>query len=267
MSDSPIMLVTGGSDGIGFETAHRLLAAGATVILHARTAELAELATERLVEAGAEPLRLHQAVADFTRLGEVTEMAAQLLARYPRLDALVNNAATAGPPHRLLTEDGHEVTFQVNYLAAYLLTRSLEPLLAKASRGRVVNLSSSLHRGGNLNFADLDRARRYTRGAVYAQSKLALTVFTTALTEAGRPAVSVHPGIINTSLLKHYSYRGRPAADGAEPVAHLASPHTAVLDGGYYEGRVPAKPAPVVGDRRAALRLWKVSARLTGVSA
>ncbi|MCO1577184.1 SDR family NAD(P)-dependent oxidoreductase [Crossiella sp. SN42] len=267
MSDSPIVLVTGGSDGIGFETVRRLLTAGATVILHARSAELAEDAVERLVKAGAEPLRLHQAVADFTRLSAVTALAAEIAERHPRLDVLVNNAAIAGPQHRLLTEDGNEVTFQVNYLAAYLLTRSLEPLLAAAPRGRVVNLSSSLHRGGNLNWSDLSRAKRYTRGAVYAQSKLALTVFTTALADAGRPAVSVHPGIINTPLLKHYSYRGRPAADGAEPVAHLAQPRTAVLDGGYYEGRVPAKPAPVVEDRRAAQRLWKVSAQLTGMAA
>ncbi|MEV7099638.1 hypothetical protein AB0M80_43125 [Amycolatopsis sp. NPDC051045] len=131
---------------------------------------------------------------------------------------------------------------------------------------RVVNGYSSLHRGGRINWDDLGSKRRYHRGAVYAQSKLALTMLTTALTELRpkvREAVSVHPGIIATGMLAHYSYRGRPVAEGAEVLARLANPKTKVLSGAYYDGRLPAKASAAAVDPDAVAKLWRVSESLT----
>ncbi|MEW2507935.1 SDR family NAD(P)-dependent oxidoreductase [Amycolatopsis sp. NPDC047767] len=179
---------------------------------------------------------------------------------------MVNNAGIGGAHHRVVTKDGHEQTFQVNYLAPYLLTRLLEDRLAGSPVGRVVNVSSSLHRGGRINWTDPSWKRRYNRGAAYAQSKLALTMFTAALTELAPrigEAVSVHPGIIATGMLRHYSYRGRPVSDGAEVVARLADPDAKVLNGCFYDGRLPAKAASAAVEPEAVGKLWRVSERLT----
>ena len=135
------VLITGATDGIGYETAHLLVAEGCTVIVHARTSERGEEAVERLVKQGTEPMRLRLAVADFTSFAEVAAMAHMVAEAHPRLDVLVNNAAVAGENHRVLTKDGHEQTWQVNYLSHFLLTMMLERPLARARQARIVNLS------------------------------------------------------------------------------------------------------------------------------
>ncbi len=126
MSELPLIdrtvLLTGGTDGIGYATTQRLVDDGATVILHAQDQARGEDAITRPIKAGAEPLRLQLVVADFTRLAEVTELSRQITAELPALDLLINNAAVAGPERRTYTDDGHEMTFQVNYLAPYMLT-------------------------------------------------------------------------------------------------------------------------------------------------
>jgi NAD(P)-dependent dehydrogenase (short-subunit alcohol dehydrogenase family) len=272
MSHSPeepvIALVTGATAGLGYETARLLAGLGNHVIVHGPTADEAGQAVERMIKDGADALHLTTAVADFSRLTEVATMARNLAQRHPRLDVLVNNAAIAGPEHRTLTEDGHERTWQVNYLAAYLLTRMLGGPLAGAGRSRVVAVSSSLHRGANLERTDLNGMRRYSRHAAYAQSKLALTMFMKALAETGPhglSAVAVHPGILETALLRVYSYSGRPAREAARLVARLCL-QKAVVNGGYYDERgVTVRPASVVANMRAVERLWKLSARLTGL--
>lgn len=256
----PTVLVTGASSGIGYETARRLATEGSTVIVHARTTELASSAADRLIKSGIPAQRVVPVAADFTSLGQVATMAREIA----HVDVLVNNAATAGPDSMTLTEDGNEVTFQVNYLAPFLLTRLLDHTLA--AEGRVVNVSSSLHCGGHINWNDVNRRRRYQRGAAYAQSKLALTMFTKALAEfgaAGRSAVSIHPGVIDTDLLPNYSFRGRSVGEGAVPVAHLCFARARFVNGGYYDGALPAKASPFVDDVVAVQRLWQLSERLT----
>ncbi|MFD6070952.1 SDR family NAD(P)-dependent oxidoreductase, partial [Amycolatopsis lurida] len=251
MNDSPTVLLTGASDGIGFETARLLIAQGCTVIAHARTREESDEACDRLVKSGVDTRKLRPAVADFTDLRQVIDLAVSVAETCPRLDVLVNNAGITGEHGRVLTKDGHEQTVQVNYLAPYLLTRLLEDTLDRSTVSRVVNVSSSLHRGGRINWNDINWKRRYNRGAAYAQSKLALTMMTAALTgfrPKVREAVSVHPGIIATRMLPGYSHRGRPVIEGAEPVARLADPSAKVLNGGYYDGRLPARAAAAAVD-------------------
>src|SRR6185369_7862482 len=102
--------------------ARDLVGAGATVIVHGPTIRSAEDAVIRLVKGGADPARLDLAAADFSRLSEVADMARRLSARYDRIDVLINNAGIAGPARRIVTVDGNELTFQVNYLAPCLLT-------------------------------------------------------------------------------------------------------------------------------------------------
>jgi NAD(P)-dependent dehydrogenase (short-subunit alcohol dehydrogenase family) len=261
-------LVTGATDGLGYETARLLAAENYHVIVHGPTTHHAEDAIERLIKDGADPLRLHTAAADFANFSQVATMAHMVSEAHPRLDVLVNNAAIAGPERRETTEDGHELTWQVNYLAPYLLTAMLERQLAKALQSRVVNVSSSLHARANLEPADLNETRRYLRHAAYARSKLALTMFTKGLTLYGPTsltAISVHPGILDTALLSTYSDTGRHASDGAHVVAQLCT-QTKVINGGYYNERsMPARPAAVVENLGAVQRLWRISASLTGM--
>ena len=148
------------------------------------------------------------------------------------------------PGRRTYTRDGQELTFQVNYLAPYLLTTKLVPRLASAG-GRVINVSSDMHRGGNINWNNLARERQYWPLAAYAQSKLALTMYTKSLAEAGGAsftAVSVHPGVFRTRLLFIYDRVGRPAEEAAPILTTLASPTHPVVDGGYYDGLRLARP-------------------------
>jgi NAD(P)-dependent dehydrogenase (short-subunit alcohol dehydrogenase family) len=263
-----VALVTGATHGIGYQVAGELAAAGATVIAHARTREEAHQTVVRLVEGGADPGLLRAEVADFTQLREVRTLAGRIADGYGRLDLLVNNAAVVAGARRHVTVDGHESTFQVNYLAHYLLTRQLWRSLCEAPHGRVVNLSSAVHRSGQLTWADLDKAVRYTPIAAYAQSKLALTMLTQALVARsphGVVALSVHPGVIATGAMHRiYGRYGAPIDDGAAAVLHLCWSDR-IRNGGYYEGKMPAMPAPLVQDPGSVDRLWRLSARLTGL--
>jgi NAD(P)-dependent dehydrogenase (short-subunit alcohol dehydrogenase family) len=266
VSTAPTVLVTGATDGIGYATARRFVDEGTTVYLHAPDHDSGEEAMTRMVKDGAEPLRLHLVVADFTRLDEVADLADMLTLALPRLDMLVNNAAIAGPERRTSTGDGHEVAFQVNYLAAYLLTTKLAPKLASA-RGRVVNVSSVMHRGGNIGWNNLARVHEYSPLAVYAQSKLALTMYTRSLAEASGDsftALSVHPGVFRTRLLLVYGHHGRPAEEAAPILTTLCSPTHQVIDGGYYDGLYPAAAAALAENPRARGRLAKLTTQLVG---
>jgi NAD(P)-dependent dehydrogenase (short-subunit alcohol dehydrogenase family) len=130
------VLVTGATEGLGYETARLLAAENYHVIVHGPTTCQAEDATERLVKDGADPFRLDIAAADFTDFSQVATMAHLVAKEHPRLDALVNNAAIASPERRESTKDGYELTWQVNYLAPYLLTTMLERPLAAIRRSR-----------------------------------------------------------------------------------------------------------------------------------
>jgi NAD(P)-dependent dehydrogenase (short-subunit alcohol dehydrogenase family) len=264
-ADSPVAVVTGATSGIGYATARDLLGAGATVIVHGPTIRSAEDAFIRLVNGGADPARLDLVAADFSRLSEVAEMARQLSARYDRIDVLINNAAIAGPARRTVTADGNELTFEVNYLAPCLLTRLLTPRI-RAARGRMIGISSSLHRTADIDWSDLQRRRSYWPLAAYAQSKLALSMFTRALAQVHPDitAVSVHPGIVDTQLLSVYGNAGVPADEASAVVTRLSSPHVMVLNGAYYDGSTPVTPAPLVANDYAVKHLWKLTTRLLG---
>jgi NAD(P)-dependent dehydrogenase (short-subunit alcohol dehydrogenase family) len=268
ISDPSTVLVTGATDGIGYATARRFVEEGASVYLHAPDQDSGENAMARMVKDGAEPLRLHLVVADFTRLDEVAHLADTLAATLPGLEVLVNNAALAGPGRRTYTEDGNEMAFQVNYLAPCLLTTKLASRLARA-RGRVVNVSSAMHLGGNINWKNPGGAYPYSPLAVYAQSKLALTMYTKSLADADDPSVtalSVHPGVFRTRLLPVYGPTGRPAAEAAPVLTALGSPTQRVVPGGYYNGLDLARPAALVDNARARTRLAKLTTQLIGTA-
>lgn len=263
---SRTVLVTGATSGIGFALARRLADDGATVLMHARTRAEGDIALGELVKDGVEPFRLRLLVADFRRLSEVRALAAKVIRTVPGLDVLVNNAAIESPQDRTLTEDGHEITFQVNYLAPVLLTRALAGSLGSVG-GRVVNVSSELHRAGAIGWNDPARKGFYLPQAAYSQSKLALAMFTRTLAEREHgelSAISVNPGTVATPLARVYGAGGRRPDEAADLLAEFCPPERPVRNGGYYNGREPSTAAAQVDDSRARARLAMLTDRLLG---
>ncbi|MCM1973040.1 SDR family NAD(P)-dependent oxidoreductase [Streptomyces sp. G1] len=256
------VLVTGATSGIGYETARQLSELGATVLLHGRTPEDTQAASDRLIaSAGVDASRVRPLAADFTHLDQVENLAHAVVRDHPRLDVLVNNAAIAAPERHTLTADGNEIAFQVNFLAHYLLTDLLTTALTTDPGGRVVNVSSSLHRTAAIQWNDPQRVRRYARLAAYAQSQLALTVFAA---DPRVSAVSVNPGVCNTGLLPLYGNEGAPAAEGAQHVVRLCDPATEIVNGAYYDRDERVAPAAAATDDRTVKRLNKLADLLVG---
>ncbi|MEV3858561.1 SDR family NAD(P)-dependent oxidoreductase [Streptomyces sp. NPDC050095] len=259
------VLVTGATSGIGYDSARLLAERGATVLLHGRTAEQASAAADRLVATSA-TVRAEQLccfAADFAHLDEVEAFARKVVSEHPHLDVLVNNAGMAAPERHTITADGNEIAFQVNFLAHYLLTCLLEPALTSEPGGRVVNVSSSLHRTGNIQWSDPNRARRYSRLAAYAQAQLALTVFAA---DPRVTAVSVHPGVCDTALLPLYANEGVTPAEGAAHVVRLCDPAVEIVNGAYYDRDERVEPAPAAQEDRTVKRLNKLADLLVGRS-
>jgi NAD(P)-dependent dehydrogenase (short-subunit alcohol dehydrogenase family) len=267
MSDlsSRTVLITGATSGIGLETARQLAERGATVLLHGRTAEETQASVDRLVATTRiEEAQLGSYAADFARFEEVEALAGRVVREHPHLDVLVNNAGMAAPERHTVTADGNEIAFQVNFLAHYLLTCLLEPALTSEPGGRVVNVSSSLHRTASIQWSDPNRARRYSRLAAYAQSQLALTVFAADLRVT---AVSVHPGICDTALLSLYGLEGVAPAEGAASVVRLCDPAVEIVNGAYYDRDERMDPAPAAQEERTVKRLNKLADLLVGRTA
>ncbi|GAA3145905.1 SDR family NAD(P)-dependent oxidoreductase [Streptomyces rectiviolaceus] len=269
MSSAPLsgrtVLITGATSGIGYETARLLAERGATVLVHGRTADETQAATDRLVAAeGIDADQLCAFSADFTHLDEVERLAHRVITEHPHLDVLVNNAGMAAPERHTVTPDGNEIAFQVNFLAHYLLTGLLEPALTTGRGGRggrVVSVSSSLHRTASIQWSDPNRARRYSRLAAYAQSQLALTVFAS---DPRVTAVSVHPGVCDTALLPLYAEEGASAAQGAAHVVSLCDPATEIVNGAYYDRDERVEPAAAATEDRTVKRLNKLADLLVG---
>jgi len=285
-----VALVTGASNGIGFATALELARRGAHVIVHARDSDRGARAVERII-AAVPRASLDLQLADLGDLDAVRAMTERLLAAYPAIDLLINNAGTMmSVPEP--TAQGHERHFGVNYLGHFALTLPLLSKLAGRPDARVVNVSSLAHGHWWLDPAKLSGEGTWSY-ALYARSKLALTYFglelDRRLREAASPIKSVlaHPGFAGTNLAEGmapgftrfwmtfvFPRFGQSLADGARPTLFAAT-MPEVKGGQFYGpdgiGELKGPPRLVRYSRRAAdpetaNRLWVLSEQLTGVS-
>jgi NAD(P)-dependent dehydrogenase (short-subunit alcohol dehydrogenase family) len=267
------VVITGASSGIGAEAARRLAGLGATVAVVGRSREKTEAVAESV---GGRP---H--LADFTRLDDVRRLAAELLTNYEQLDILANNAGAIFMA-RTVSADGHELTFQVNYLAPYLLTSLLLPRLSENPAGaRVINTGSNAYKSASLDLDDLDGSRRGRKQRqAYGESKLATILFTAELARrtegTGITTMAFHPGLIATDVgrdspLFHNlmnSWLGRRLVagpgHGAEPLLNLATAaDPADLNGRYFSRLRLETPANVQArDPEVARQLWDRTAKL-----
>jgi NAD(P)-dependent dehydrogenase (short-subunit alcohol dehydrogenase family) len=220
-----------------------------------------------------EPLR-----ADFSSLDEVRRLASVLLDRFERIDVLVNNAGTYSR-RRELTPDGHETTFAINHLAPFLLTNLLLDRLRASAPARIVVTSSDAHRGGLLDFDDLELERRWSGVRAYSNSKLANVLFTRALAHRLEKEEVVancfHPGLVGTRLVRGglisvawagVRLFGRRPRSGADTLVYLAhSLEAADISGEYVVDRRPSQLLGQAADDHAAELLWEVSESLVGL--
>ena len=261
------ILVTGSTDGLGRETARELAARGATVVLHGRSGDKLD-ATLRDVGASTGNDRLGGYVADLGSLDEVRRLAADVERDHDRLDALVNNAGVGGGG-RVESADGHELHFAVNYLAPFLLTTLLLPLLKRSAPARVVNVASIGQ--APIDFDDVMLERGYEPMQAYRQSKLGQIMFTIELAERlGDHDVTVnalHPAtLMDTKMVKEtFGSAMTGVEEGVEATVRLvASPELDSVTGRYFDGLAESSAHPQAYDADARRRLWELSERLTG---
>jgi len=276
------VLVTGTTSGIGRETARQLARMGARVVMGVRDVERGKAIATRIQNDGgiAEVLPI-----DLASFASVREAAARFLDTHPSLDVLVNNAGVA-LRNRQVSVDGHELTWETNFLGGYLLTRLLLPALRRGDRPRVVHVSSEAHRTGRIDWDDLELSRGYGGFRAYSNTKLAQILFTRELArrEPGIAANALHPGALATRIWREVPLiplrvmilsvlwlggTGMPsAARGAKPVVRLAwDPELEGVTGRYFKRFRETTPSEAALDDAAAARLWAIAGRETGLAA
>jgi NAD(P)-dependent dehydrogenase (short-subunit alcohol dehydrogenase family) len=271
--DQRVILVTGSTDGLGRALARDLASRGATVLVHGRDAARGE-ATIREIRGATGSRRLAFYLADLSSLEQVRGLADAIIADHERLDALVNNAGIGtgrrADRKREVSHDGYELRFAVNYLAPFLLTRLLEPLLVRSAPARIVNVSSAGQAA--IDFDDVMLERHYDGIQAYCQSKLALVMLTLDLADdlrdRGVTATCLHPGTFMPT--KMVLEAGNSPIDslesGVEATMRLVA--DSALDGvtgAYFERTREASAHPQAYVPEARRRLRELSARLAGV--
>ena len=261
------ILVTGATDGLGKRVASHLARRGATVLLHGRSEQRLRATTEEVrAQTGSERLRPYR--ADFSSLGEVRGLAGRILTQEERLDVLVNNAGiiASGPGE---SEDGYELTFAVNYLSHYLLTRLLVPLLREHAPARIVNVASDAQ--SPVDFEDLMLGRDFDAMRAYSQSKLAQVMFTIELsgrlTETAVSVNALHPAtLMGTKMVDEaFGYTRATIEEGADATVRLiASPELQGVTGRYFDGQREGRAEGQAYDETARKELWDLSERLCG---
>jgi NAD(P)-dependent dehydrogenase (short-subunit alcohol dehydrogenase family) len=260
-------LVTGATDGLGLDLARRLVATGATVLIHGRD-------EQRLANAARDlggDVRTY--LADFADFDQVRAFAARLADDGARPDVLINNAGMGAgrrDDQRLEGKAGHELRFTVNHLAPFLLTRLLLPLLRPAAR--IVTVASAGQ--SPIDFDDVMLHRGYEPLRAYRQSKLAQIATCFELAERLDPAQatvnSLHPAsLMGTKMVyETFGYTMSTVAEGSEATLRLAlSDDLAGITGRYYDGVREARAHAQCYDPSARQRLWRLSSELVGLPA
>ena len=202
------VLVTGATAGLGIETSRALAAVGASVVMLGRNPEVLEQEAEAL-RGMSLPGQIATHTIDLANLDSVREAADAIVAKYPRIDIVINNAGVMACP-LMRTADGFEMQFGTNHLGHFLLTCLIMPAVLAGAPGRIVNLSSSGHKFSDVNLDDPNYQQRdYDKWVAYGESKTANALFSVALDQRlksqGIRSLAVHPGVIMTKLGRHLS--------------------------------------------------------------
>lgn len=279
-----VVLITGATNGIGKEAARQIARTGATVVIAGRNeSKLAQVVAD--LQQQTNNLQIDGVLADLSEVAGMRSLAAQFLARYQRLDVLLNNVGALFT-ERKLTIDGFEHTFALNHLSYFLVTQLLLDVLTSSAPARIVNVSSGVHTGGEIRFDDLHGASSYAPLRAYSQSKLANLMFTFELAErlAGSSVTvnALHPGMVQTGFGRNNKgliggmtgvvlgilqrVQGIGVAEGADTAVYLAcSPEVESITGAYWHKRQQEQSSPESLDKAQWQRLWTASAEMIGL--
>jgi len=276
-----VVVITGGTSGIGEVAAARLAAMGARIVLVARDKQRGEATLGKLRAANAEAAHaIHY--ADLTSMDDTKRLTAAIAAAEPRIDVLINNAGALFGSRRE-TGEGLEMTFALNHMSYWLMAHGLRERLVASAPSRIVNTASDAHKGQTLALDDLQSTRGYSGFKVYGRSKLANILFTRALARrAAKSGIAVnclHPGFVATrfgdqsggamSLVIRAAKQliAISPEKGAETIVYLASsPEAATVNGGYFYKSRPATPTRAAQDDEAGEKLWEATKKLAGIA-
>lgn len=287
--DGKVVIVTGANTGIGKETAKDLVQRGAKVYIGCRSRNRALQAIKDIQkETGATDDNILLIILDLGSLRSVREFVIEFVARETKLDILINNAGVIWPPERK-TEDGFDFTLGVNHLGHFLLTHLLMGALSSADKSRIINVTSTSHSTGKLDFDDLMyESCTYSSYAAYANSKLANILFTrelaTRLKGTGITTYAVHPGGVQTEAMRNAPFFlsntfikplvllicwpfMKNCRDGAQTTIYCAVDEKLSTESGhYYSDCKRTLPVPAAQDDVTAKKLWDVSINLSAQS-
>lgn len=274
-----IILITGGTSGIGKETVRGLAKLGATVVFTARDAVRGE-EIKKEIAAETKNAKIDYLVCDLASFSSIKNCASDFKNRYKKLNVLINNAG-ALEHERKESKDGIEMDLAVNFLAPFLLTGLLLPVLKESAPARIINVSSTMHAEGEINFDDLESKNNFNRYKAYAQSKLALMLFTKKLSKELKNTEitvnSLHPGVAVTEMtmknvrkmnyLIAFAFKRTiiTPKEGAETSIYLASsPEVRGVTGEYFVKKKIAESSPQSHDPETTEKLWGIACRYTG---
>jgi NAD(P)-dependent dehydrogenase (short-subunit alcohol dehydrogenase family) len=271
-----VVLITGATSGIGKLAAIRIAKRGPTVVIVARDPNRGKDAVNEIIQkSGNRSVDL--LMADLASQAEIRRVAAEFLAKYARLDVLINNAGLAVGA-RTKNADGIEMTFAVNHLAYFLLTELLLDRLKASAPARIINVSSEAHRRVVPDFENLQGEKKFSGFAAYSITKYCNILFTYELSKklqgSGVTVNAMHPGYLSTGIFRAAPgfvkflvklTAGNPEK-GGDALDYLAfAPELDGVSGKYFNGKREVASSPASQDRAAAERLWKLSSELTGV--
>lgn len=275
--EGKLVLITGGTAGIGKQAAIALLELGAQVVIVGRNPEKTKAVVEELKTRTGNS-KLEFLLADLSSMAEVRRVAGEFKAKYSRLDVLLNNAGGLFPG-RTTTVDGFERTMATNHLAYFVLAQELLPILEKSAPSRIVNVSSDAHTRGRLDWDDMMAEKSYSTFTQYSRSKAANILFTRELARRVKDKQitvnCLHPGFVASDFLAKPGFWGfiKPLAylfaisevEGAKTSVFLASsPEVAGVSGKYFTQCKEKRPRAFAEDDDAAKRLWEWTEKTLG---
>ena len=274
-----VVIVTGGTSGIGKVTAFGLARKGADLILVGHNDERLRTACEEIRRTTGNNA-VQPMLCDLSSLEEVRRLAGEFMEKHDRLDVLVNNAGLI-LRNRKSTVDGYEYTFALDHLAPFLLTNLLLDELMRAAPSRVVTVSSGAHFRGRIHFDDLMLENEWTPDKAYSQAKLANVLFTYELARrlegTGITANCLHPGTVRTNFGQDFRGAFRigialfrlfmisPEKGGRTSIYLASSPEVDGVSGKYFFKCRPSQSSQESYNLDEAKRLWEESERLTSL--